>query len=266
MELKADYAKLLVQCGTDEKLKHVNMEHARRLFEEVLELFPAQSDAMYRLGHVYFELRDYRKSVEYFLKALSQPMSDVRKLRSYITLSKAYFWLDEHDQAISNLDKAKALDEDRNFTSELDEAIVLFSDTYPDGRIVKDPSGKKTVLSNEEVDELLDGLIDKEAILDFRDFTPMFTGLNSTVPLERKEARILEFLYDRRNRHVNTEEIMSLWEEGERPALGTIKSYISKIRTKVKASMPTEYQSIIINKHGLGYRWVCPVPLNIFHK
>jgi tetratricopeptide (TPR) repeat protein len=74
---KIKLGKLLVRNGTDEKIKYVNLQKAQALFEEVLELFPNDADALYRLGHISYENGEYERSISYFIQALEQPLSEI---------------------------------------------------------------------------------------------------------------------------------------------------------------------------------------------
>jgi tetratricopeptide (TPR) repeat protein len=113
IEYKTDLAKLLIRSGTDEKLKYVNLINAKHLFEEVLELFPNNGEALYRLGHICYENNEFEKSIEYFTKADKQFLSEIRLFRAYSAISKAYYHLGEDEKSKNYLQQAIELDKEK---------------------------------------------------------------------------------------------------------------------------------------------------------
>ncbi|MGG1401585.1 winged helix-turn-helix domain-containing protein [Bacillus salipaludis] len=263
-EYKANLAMLLTRSGTDEKLKYINLLKAKDLFEEVLELFPDNAEAIYRLGHISYENHEYETCIDYFTKAIGHSLSDIRLFRAYTTISKANFHVGEDEKSKIYLQKAIEMDKGKNFTSEINEVKTLITQDGHYRKIVRYSDGITQFLSTEDAENLwTDADSDKEAILDLSHLRPSFTGPEDVVRIERKEAEILSYLIDRKNRYVGKEELLTLWEEGEAPELDTIKTYISKIRNKLGNCLPEEMKQTITTKIGHGYRWTCPIPTKI---
>lgn len=264
LEYKTNLAKLLTRSGTDEKIKYVNLMDARHLFEEVLEIFPKDAEALYRLGHISFESREYDKSITYFSKALEQSLSDIRAFRASSTISKAYFYLGDEENAMSFFQKAKEMDRERNFTSEIKELESLITQKGYYKRFARYSDGALQLLSLEDAERLKDETVEvKNAVLDMGHYHPTFTGPEGFAELERKEAEILRYLIEREKRHVHKEELLNVWEDEDKPKLKTIETYISYIRKELSNCIPANSGPIIETKRGQGYRWVCETPTEI---
>ena len=192
VEYKTDLAKLLIRSGTDEKLKYVNLMTAKDLFEEVVELFPNNGEALYRLGHICYENNEFEQSIEYFTKAVKQSLSEIRLLRAYASISKAYFHLSDDGKSQNYLQQAIEMDKEKNFTSEINEVRSLITQDGHLRRFVRYSDGFNEFLSVEEAERLrINAESDGEAVLDLSHFHPSFSGPLDVVPLERKEAEIL---------------------------------------------------------------------------
>ena len=264
MECKAELAKLLIRTGTDEKMKYINLMKAQDLFAEVLDLFPNDAEALYRLGHISYEMSEYERSITYFTKALEQPLSDTRAFRSYSTLSKACYHLGDDENALSFLQKAKEMDQERNFTSDINEVEHLITEEGLFKRTVRYPDGTYQLITIEQAESLKAETAEKgEADLDLSHFHPTFTGPKDDARLERKEAEILCYLIERDQRFISKEELLNIWEEGEAPELDTIKSYISKIKRKIGTCFPEDHKPVILTKWGEGYKWSSKLPTTI---
>ncbi|MGG5252243.1 winged helix-turn-helix domain-containing protein [Neobacillus sp. SM06] len=264
IEYKTDLARLLIRSGSDEKLRYVHLTNAQRLFEEVLELFPHDAEALYRLGHICYEKEKFDKCIAYFLEALEQPLSETRRFRVYSTVSKAYYHICKYDMSHSFLQKSIEADKERNFTNEIEEIKRFITEDGRSRKLVQFADGATLLITTGEVESFkVDAESDHEAVLDLSHFYPTFYGPSDCKRLEPKEAEILRCLIERKNRFVRKEELVNLWEEGEQPQMATIKSYISKIRTKVKACLLEENSEIILGKRGGGYQWTCSVPTNL---
>ncbi|MCM3569314.1 winged helix-turn-helix domain-containing protein [Neobacillus mesonae] len=254
-EYKMELAKLLVRCGTDEKLVYVNEMKAAKLFKKVLELFPNHVDALYRMGHVSYETKDYNMCIEYFLRAIKQPLSDIRLLRAYATIAKAFYHLVKDREAYCFLKKAKELDKENNFSSEIKEVEALITQEGYSRRIVHYPDGDIEFVSVDDAEDLQNNDESYEGTLDLAHLSPTFSGPNDTERLERKQAEVLSYLIEK-NRFVTKEElVMYVWSEDEAPELSSIKSIISKINNQVKKCLPGECGNPIVNKRGHGYKW-----------
>lgn len=255
IENKTELAKLLIRSGTDEKMKYVNLIQAEQLFNEVLEIFPDHIDALYRLGHIHFENREYEKSIDFFQKALEQTLSDIRAFRVFFTMSKAYYYLEDEGNALIFFEEANKLDKERNFSSELNELERLLKNEgrhqmvvqYPDGVFMLETYGDSERIKNHTVEG-------GDPVLDVAHFHPTYFGPEGHVRLQRKEAEILKYLIQNKG-FVHQDQLLILWEEDEKPEPDTIKSYISKIRTQLKTCFPDDFGSFIENKRGQGYRW-----------
>jgi tetratricopeptide (TPR) repeat protein len=253
-EYKKELAKLLVKSGEDEKLKYVNLMNAKELFDEVLTLFPDDADALYRLGHIYYEIKEYEKCIEYFSKAIHQPLSVVRKFRSFLTMSKAYFHLKDDGEAYRHLEEAKKIDIENNFSSEIKEAEALITQKGYYHRMVRYPDGVYQLISIDVAEELRSDYEGEECTLDLSHFRPTFSGSKDIVYLERKEAEILKCLIEK-NEFLKTDKLIEyVWHEDGAPLKGTIRYYISTINSKLKKCLPEEWPRAIINERGKGYK------------
>jgi len=264
VDYKTELAKLLLRSGTDEKLKYVNLMKAKQLFDEVVELLPNNGEAFYRLGHIYYENGEFEKCIESFTKAAALSLSDIRLFRAFATISKAFYHLGEDGTSKNYLEKAIELDKENNFTSEINEVRKLITQDGQHRRVVRYSDGVTLFITREDAEKLSeDADSEGEAVLDLSQFHPSFYGPIDVKRLERKEAQLLCYFIERKYKFVSMEELVTVWEEGEQPTFNTIKSMISKLRTKVKVCLPEAHNEIIVSKRGVGYRWVCSIPTKV---
>jgi tetratricopeptide (TPR) repeat protein len=264
IEYKSELAKLLIRSGNDEKLKYVNLMNAKDLFTEVVVLFPNNGEALYRLGHICYETNHYEKSIEYFTEAVKQPMSEIRLFRTFSIIAKAFYHLGNDEKSKNYLQQAIDLDQENNFTSEIDEVKSLLTQDGQHRRLVRYSDGINQFISLDDAEKLrMDADSEGEAVLDLSHFHPSFVGPFDIARLERKEAEILSYLIERDYKFVPTEELLNVWEEGEQPETGTIRANISRIRRKVRGCLPEGHPDLIASKRGVGYRWVCSIPTKI---
>jgi len=261
---KIELAKLLIRSGTDEKIKYVNLLKAKQLFEEVLALFPNNAESLYRLGHICYEIQEYERGITYFHQALKQSLSEIRTFRAFAAISKAYCQLNDDENALFFLQKAIESDKERNFTPEINELKSFITQEGRYSRSIRYSDGCIQLIHLDQVETIkLETANEDEAELDLSHFYPTFTGPSGHTQLERKEAELLCYLIERENIFVSIDTLLSLWDEGETPEVGTIKSYLSKIRRKVSECIPVNTGPIISNKRGYGYRWTCEVPTKV---
>lgn len=264
LEYKTELARLLTRSGTDEKLKYVNLLNAKELFAEVVELFPNNGEALYRLGHIYYETGEFERCIEFFTKAVGESLSDIRLFRAFATISKAFYHLGEDEMSKDYLEKAIEQDKEHNFTSEINEVRSLITQGGHHRRLVRYADGVSLFITVDQAEALGEETVSEgEAVLDLSHFRPAFTGPVDVRFLERKEAEVLCYLIDRKNKFVSTEELLNVWEEDERPLLSSIRPIISKLRNKVRVCLPEEHNEIIVSKRGIGYRWLCSIPINV---
>ncbi|WP_099363665.1 helix-turn-helix domain-containing protein [Fredinandcohnia onubensis] len=254
-DYKVELAKLLVRSGEDEKLVYVNLMNAKDLFDEVLALFPDDTNALYRMGHIHYETQEYEKSVEYFTKAIHLSLSKIRLFRAYATMAKAFYILGEDLEAIRYLDKAIETDEEHNFSSEINEVRALITQKGQQTRAIRYPDGAYILATIDDVEKVQMENETNDATLDMSHLRPNFSGPVDVAILQRKEAEVLKYLIEK-VRFVSKEELVQyVWQEDEVPALSSIKPIISKINRKVKKCLPENSQNPIVNKRGLGYKW-----------
>jgi tetratricopeptide (TPR) repeat protein len=253
-DYKKELANLLIQSGEDEKLHYVNLMNAKDLFHEVLTLFPDDAGALYRLGHIYYEVKEFEKCIEYFSKVIQQPISVVRKFRAYLSLSKAYYYIKDDGEAYRHLEEARKIDFENNFSSEIKETEELLTNNGYFPAMVRYPDGALQRISLDDAEKLRSDYEAEECTLDLMYFRPTFTGPKDTVYLPRKEAEILKYLIEK-NKFLTTDKLIEYVYEDERPAKGTIKSYISNLNSKLKKCLPEEWPKTIINERGKGYKW-----------
>jgi len=254
-DYKVELAKLLVRSGEDEKLVHVNLMNAKVLFDEVLVLFPDDTNALYRMGHIHFDTQDYEKSIEYFTKAIHSSLSKIRLFRAYATMAKAYYKLGDDLEAIRYLDKAIDSDEEHNFSSEINEVRALITQKGQQSRAIRYPDGTYMLATIDDVEKVQMENEDNEATLDMAHLRPTFSGPKDVAELQRKEAEVLKYLIEK-GRIVSKEELIQyVWPEDEAPETTSIKPIISKINRKVIKCLPENTQNPIVNKRGQGYMW-----------
>ncbi|RSK27626.1 tetratricopeptide repeat protein [Bacillus sp. HMF5848] len=263
IEYKMKLANLMTRSGSDEKLRYMNLNNAAYMFKEVLELFPHHAEALYRLGHICYENKDYNDSIEFFSKAVEQTLEETKLFRSYATMSKAYYYLKEEGWAKNYLHKAIEADKGKNFTNEINEVESLVTQNGHYTMMVRYADGVTHLITAKAAESLKDEDVNEVATLDVRPYHSSFSGPIDTVSLERKEAEILAYLVERDYKVVSIDELFNIWEIDEEPEVNTIKSHISKIRGKVRKCLPESKDKIITNKRGVGYRWICPIPVNI---
>ena len=268
IEYKTNMAKLLTRSGTDEKLVYVNLMKAKDLFEEVLLLSPSDAEVFYRLGHIYYEIKKYHRCMAHFEVALEGTLSDIRRIRSYITISKAYYHIGDDGEANDYFQKAVEFDSERNFTEEINEVSSLLTSGEKKDKLVRYADGARFFFSDEEVEEMKIKMKD-EAILDLSHFHPTFYGTEDDERLERKEAELLYLLISRDTRYFSKEELIAMIWEGDEldsPQPRSIAPMVSKIKRKLRICLPPDSGDIITNKRGDGYRWTCTTPVNIIKK
>lgn len=254
-DYKVELAKLLVRSGEDEKLIHVNLVNAKDLFDEVLENFPDDTNALYRMGHIHYEAQEYEKSIEYFTKAIHTSLSKIRLFRAYATMAKAFYKLGDDLEAIRYLDKAIETDEEHNFSSEINEVRALITQKGQQSRAIRYPDGTYMLATIDDVENVQMENEDNEATLDLARLRPTFSGPTDVTRLQRKEAEVLKYLIEK-GRIVSKEELVQyVWPEDEAPEPSSIKPIISKINRKVKKCLSENTQNPIVNKRGQGYKW-----------
>jgi tetratricopeptide (TPR) repeat protein len=254
-DYKVELAKLLVRSGEDEKLVHVNLMNAKDLFDEVLALFPDNTNTLYRMGHIHYETQYFERSIEYFTKAIHTSLSKIRLFRAYATMAKAFYKLGDDLEAIRYFDKAIETDEEHNFSSEINEVRVLITQKGQQTRAIRYPDGTYMLATIDDVENVQMENEDNEATLDMAHLRPTFSGPKDVAELQRKEAEVLKYLIEK-GRIVSKEELIQyVWPEDEAPGTTSIKPIISKINRKVKKCLPENTQNPIVNKRGLGYKW-----------
>ncbi|MEH6908550.1 helix-turn-helix domain-containing protein [Neobacillus drentensis] len=160
--------------------------------------------------------------------------------------------------------KAKEIDVERNFTSEMNDVEKFITQDGHYKRLVRF-SDEPINLSTLEQAEILknEAAVDGEAELDLSHLQPTFTGPEGVATLERKEAEILRYLIEREPIVVSKEELLTVWADDDALALNTIKSYISKIKRKLRSCYTEENSQTIQTIRGQGYRWVSTLPTKI---
>ena len=77
-------------------LRISRLDDAHTMFEKLLQMFPEDSDNYYNLGVVYFQKKEFNKSLDYFLKAIDMD----ENLDSYLYAAVIYRELGEKDKAL----------------------------------------------------------------------------------------------------------------------------------------------------------------------
>lgn len=255
-EYKVELAKLLMTKGKDKKLYDINLHEAERLFHEVLQLDPHYPEVHYRLGHVYFEQKNYEKAIEYFKQALEKGLSSIQLFRTYEAMAASYYYLECFSKAKFYFHKAEKADRERNFTSELMALKKLITEDGQVKALLHDSDGVSIPLTRGQAERVITD-DENELKLDLTNIQYSLLGPDDAVTISKIEAKVLKYLYENRNRYINKRELMDkVW--GKEVSAGTVKGNISRIRNKLKKCLPDEIGEIIATKWGEGYRWVAP--------
>jgi tetratricopeptide (TPR) repeat protein len=110
LEIKEDYTPARNNLGNayaEKKEWDKAIEQYKIVTEDLL--YGTPQNPLSNLGFVYYELREYRRSAQYFLKALDVKPDFVRALYG---LAKTYMALDRVPDAIAKLEKAVGLSPD----------------------------------------------------------------------------------------------------------------------------------------------------------
>lgn len=81
---------------------HGKLEHARKLFTEIIRQTPSFIDARIQLGSVYFDLKDYQQAEKNFSEAIR--LDSFYKVKIFYTLSLAQYRLDKFEEAKGNME------------------------------------------------------------------------------------------------------------------------------------------------------------------
>ncbi len=145
--------------GREEKMRHLNNQKARELFDEVLEIDAANVYAHYHLGWLDCFDHAWDTSIYHFEKALStRGLPYETRIRALSNMALAYSKLCDDKMAKQYYDLAKREDSRGELTTELEYLTISLS-TFPPIRYEGDyliitPNGQKNV-SRSAVDEAI---------------------------------------------------------------------------------------------------------------
>lgn len=257
---KKELAEILVRLGLDEKMVYVNHLKAKEIFEEVLELDPKDIDALYRLGHVNVELRNWNESIRLFEKALECEIDLVKEIRVYCALAEAFYHIGEKEDAKFYVQKAELLDVGKDYSADINKAKMIMDGNrgphvYQNGYVHANVREKSK-------EEILDAVLEKEeAFLDLDVGSRGITGPIDTIRLEKRETEIIKLLVDYPRIYFSRPHLAERVWENSSVKDSTIKSAIFNVRSKLRKAFG---EDCIETKRGQGYRWSSSVKVNTY--
>ena len=77
-------------------LRISRIDDAKKLFDKLMEMYPNDSDNYYNLGVVFYQKKDFKKALDYFLKAIDMD----ENLDSYLYAAMIYLELGDKERAL----------------------------------------------------------------------------------------------------------------------------------------------------------------------
>ena len=107
----------------------LDLDKARKSYEEALKLKPDYVEAMNNIGTVYYAKKSYRRAITWYGRALKVAPDDSKSAPIYMNLGTAYFARKQYDSTTKAYEHALALDPDvfehhGNFGVMLEERTV----------------------------------------------------------------------------------------------------------------------------------------------
>jgi tetratricopeptide (TPR) repeat protein len=90
----------------------LQMDNARKSYEQALKLKPDYLEAMNNIGTIYYAKKSYRRSISWYNKALKLAMGEPRSASIYMNLGTAYFSRKRYQDATNAYQTALKIDPD----------------------------------------------------------------------------------------------------------------------------------------------------------
>jgi tetratricopeptide (TPR) repeat protein len=90
----------------------LQLDKARKSYEEALKLKPDYVEAMNNIGTVYYAKKSYRRAITWYSRALKVAPQDTRSAPIYMNLGTAYFARKQYPNTTKAYEQALALDPD----------------------------------------------------------------------------------------------------------------------------------------------------------
>jgi len=95
----------------NEYLSQGELDRALECYEKSLKVDPCYARSIHNTGIIYAKKKDYKKSLEYYSKALEliengKDTSGLPREFSYEAMGWSYFYMEDYDRAMEALDKA----------------------------------------------------------------------------------------------------------------------------------------------------------------
>jgi tetratricopeptide (TPR) repeat protein len=88
----------------------LQLDNARKSYEQALKLKPDYLEAMNNIGTIYYAKKSYRRSISWYNKALKQAASGSRAASVYMNLGTAYFARKKYQEATDAYQTAMKID------------------------------------------------------------------------------------------------------------------------------------------------------------
>ena len=90
----------------------VQLDQARKSYEQALKLKPDYVEAMNNIGTIYYAKKSYRRAISWYSRALKQSGSEGRAASIYMNLGTAYFSRKKYQEATESYQTALKIDPD----------------------------------------------------------------------------------------------------------------------------------------------------------
>ena len=107
----------------------LQLDNARKNYEQALKLKPDYVEAMNNIGTIYYAKKNYRRAISWYNKALKQANGESRSASIYMNLGTAYFSRKKYQEATESYQTALKIDPEvfehhSNFGVMLEERTV----------------------------------------------------------------------------------------------------------------------------------------------
>jgi len=90
----------------------LQLDNARKSYEQALKLKPDYTEAMNNLGTIYYAKKSYRRSITWYSRALKAAPETARTAPVYMNLGTAYFARKQYEETTKAYEHALSLDPD----------------------------------------------------------------------------------------------------------------------------------------------------------
>jgi tetratricopeptide (TPR) repeat protein len=90
----------------------MQLDNARKSYEQALKLKPTYVEAMNNLGTIYYTKKSYRRAISWYTKALKAAPEDGKSASIYMNMGTAYFARKQYEKATEAYQTAMKIDPD----------------------------------------------------------------------------------------------------------------------------------------------------------